>query len=132
MNALARDGVRYFGVSVAALGVDYGLLAGLHRIVGMHYLAAGTFSFAAGLVVAWTASAAFVFDGRRKFSRTHEFLGFVATGVAGLVLTQVLMLLIVDTSGVAPELAKIPVAGCVFVFNFTSRRALLFARAATA
>lgn len=132
MKALARDAVRYFGVSLLALGVDYGLLVALHRAAGLHYLVAASLSFVAGLVVAWTASAAFVFNGRRKLSRTRELIGFAVTGIAGLVLTQLLMMLLVDRVGVAPELAKIPVAGCVFVFNFVSRRALLFAPAATA
>ena len=127
MKALARDAARYFGVSLLAFGIDYGLLIALHRGFSLHYLAAATIAFTTGLVVAWTASAAFVFAGRRKLSRSRELLGFVITGLAGLILTQLLLLLLVDTVGASPELAKFPVAACVFIFNFGSRRALLFA-----
>ena len=127
MNALLRDATRYFGVSILAFGIDYGLLIALHRGLGLHYLAAATIAFTAGLVVAWTASAAFVFAGRRKLSRSRELLGFVVTGFVGLMLTQLLLLLLVDQFGASPELAKFPVAACVFAFNFVSRRALLFA-----
>ena len=54
------------------------------------------------------------------------WVGAVASGLAGLVLTQGLMVLWVEALRLHPGLAKIPTAGIVFVFNFTVRRALLF------
>lgn len=126
LRAFAIDAVRYFGVSVAALAVDYGLLVCLHRAFDLHYLVAATLSFLAGLAVAWSLSVVFVFRNRRRLSPWREFLGFAATGLAGLLLTQMLLSALVGGFGVAPEFAKIPVSGVVFAFNFVSRRLLLF------
>ena len=66
LRGFAVDAVRYFGVSLVALAVDWGGLALAHHTFGLNYLAAATVSFAAGLMVAWSLSAAFVFPGRRK------------------------------------------------------------------
>lgn len=126
---LVRDLIRYFGVSAVALGVDYGLLIILHRVGALHYLVAATLSFIAGLTVAWALSITFVFTGRRRLSAWREVGGFVATGLAGLVLTQAALACLVGGLGAPPELAKIPVAGGVFLFNFASRRLLFLAPA---
>jgi putative flippase GtrA len=67
-----------------------------------------------------------VFRHRAVVDRRREFIGFFGVGLAGLVLTQLLMALWVERLGLTPGLAKIPTAGLVFVFNFTVRRALLF------
>ena len=128
---LVSDVVGYFGVSALAFGADYGGLILLHRGLGLHYLAAATISFAVGLAVAWWLSTAIVFRTRRKLSAGHEILGFCLTGLAGLLITQGAMAVLVGALGVTPELAKIPVAGGVFAFNFLSRR-LLFANPTTA
>lgn len=126
LRSFARDAIRYFGVSVVALAVDYGLLVVLHRLFDLHYLLAATISFMTGLAVAWSLSVMFVFGGRRRLSPGRELAGFVLTGFAGLALTQCLLAALVGGLGLPPELAKIPVAGLVFTFNFLSRR-LLFA-----
>ena len=131
LPALLRDGVGYFGVSALALGVDYGLLAVLHRACGLHYLVAATLSFTAGLLVSWSLSTRFLFRNRRKLSTGSELLGFCLTGVAGLILTQVAMTALVVGLGLSAEVAKLPIAGGVFVFNFLSRR-LLFSAPTTA
>lgn len=123
-RSFARDAIRYFGVSVVALAVDYGLLIVLHRVFDLHYLVAATISFMTGLAVAWSLSVAFVFGGRRRLSPGRELAGFVMTGLAGLALTQALLGVLVGGAGLPPELAKIPVAGLVFSFNFLSRRLL--------
>ena len=127
LQSFARDAIRYFGVSVVALTVDYGLLVVLHRAFDLHYLVAATISFMTGLAVAWSLSIVFVFGGRRRLSPGREFAGFVLTGLAGLALTQCLLGALVGGVGLPPELAKIPVAGLVFTFNFLSRRLLFTA-----
>ena len=126
LRSFVRDAFRDFGGSVVALAVDYGLLVLLHRAFDLHYLVAATISFMTGLAVAWSLSVVFVFGGRRRLSPGREFAGFIATGLAGLALTQGLLGALVGGVGLPPELAKIPVAGLVFTFNFLSRR-LLFA-----
>ncbi len=122
-------GLRELGLyglaSAAALAVDWGLLLVLHG-AGVNYLVATAIGFSAGIAVTYFLSISVVFRHRPIADRKREFAGFLGVGIAGLVLTQLLMALWVERLAMAPGLAKIPTAGLVFVFNFTVRRALLF------
>lgn len=111
--------------SAAALAVDWGLLLVLTGL-GLNYLVAAAIGFSAGIAVTYGLSVSVVFRHRPIADRKREFAGFLGVGLAGLVLTQLLMALWVERMELAPGLAKIPTAGLVFVFNFTVRRALLF------
>jgi putative flippase GtrA len=119
------DLAAYALVSAVALCCDYGLLLVLAEY-GIYYLAAQAVSFTVGMLVAYGLSARFVFPGRRAASRSREAIGFFAVGFAGLVLTQLLLALFVSGMGLGLALAKIPTAGCVFLFNFLSRRGMVF------
>jgi len=122
-------GLRELGLyglaSAAALAVDWGLLIVL-TYIGVEYLAASAVGFSAGIGITYLLSISMVFRHRAVVDRRREFIGFLGVGIAGLILTQLLMALWVERLGMTPGLAKIPTAGLVFVFNFTVRRALLF------
>ena len=123
---IARETGRYLVVSVLALAVDYGLLLSLTSFWHMHYLVAACVGFAAGLLVNYSLSVAFVFRQRRLRDRRLEFLGFFVIGLLGLGLNAALMALFVGGLGWVVALAKIPATAIGFVFNFGVRRALLF------
>lgn len=122
-------GLRELGLyglaSAAALAVDWGLLLALTGL-GLNYLVATAIGFGAGIGVTYLLSVSVVFRHRPIADRRREFMGFMGVGIAGLILTQLLMALWVERLAMAPGLAKIPTAGLVFIFNFTVRRALLF------
>jgi putative flippase GtrA len=120
------DALGYGAASAVALAVDYGALVALVKFFGVQYLVASTLAFSAGLVVAYALSTAFVFKGRAKFGAGGEFLGFLITGLCGLALNQMLLFALVDGLNLPVEYAKAPTAGCVFTFNFLTRRFLLF------
>ena len=120
-----RELVLYGLASALALGVDWGLLLLLTRL-GVNYLAASAGGFATGIAVTYLLSVSVVFRHRPIADRRREFAGFLGVGLAGLVLTQGLMVLWVEALRLAPGLAKAPTAGIVFLFNFIVRRALLF------
>ena len=122
---LAADLVGYSLASAAALALDAGLLIGL-AAAGLHYLAAATIGFIAGLALVYALSTRIVFRGRRARRPGREAVIFVAIGLAGLVLTQIMMRGFVEGIHLAPGVAKVPTAGAVFLFNFLARRALLF------
>lgn len=120
-----RELALYGLASALALGLDGGLLLALTAL-GVNYLVASATGFVSGMAVTYLLSVSMVFRHRPVADRRREFVGFVAVGLAGLVLTQGLMALWVEALRMSPGLAKIPTAGIVFVFNFTVRRALLF------
>ena len=112
---IARETGRYLVVSVLALSVDYGLLVSLTSLGHVHYLLAACFGFAAGLVVNYSLSVAFVFRQRRLRDRRLEFLGFFVIGILGLGLNAALMALFVGRLGWAVALAKIPATAIGFL-----------------
>jgi putative flippase GtrA len=120
-----RELALYGFASALALGLDWGLLLLLTRF-GAHYLVASATGFLSGMAVTYVLSVSVVFRHRVVADRRREFAGFLAVGLAGLLLTQGLMALWVGGLRMAPGLAKIPTAGIVFVFNFAARKALLF------
>jgi len=120
-----REFLLYGLASALALALDWGLLLAL-TAGGMNYLAAAAIGFCAGIGVTYTLSISVVFSHRRLSDRRRELAGFLAVGVAGLLLTQVLLAAWVEGLGLAPGLAKAPTAILVFAFNFLVRRALLF------
>ena len=123
---LAIDLVKYAFASVAALALDYGLLMLLYRALGINYLIAAAIGFSAGLGFVYLLSVCYVFSDCRRFRPGPELLGFLATGLIGLLINEALMRFFVETLCLSVALAKMPSAGLVFTFNFMTRRALLF------
>jgi putative flippase GtrA len=117
---------KYFLVSAMALAIDWGLLVGLTEWARLNYLISAAIGFCAGLVLNYLLSVALVFRERRLQSRWLEFLGFFVIGALGLGLNEILMKLFVETVGLGYALAKLPATGVGFLFNFGSRRLLLF------
>jgi len=93
-------------VSAVALVVDAGLLHLLTAVAGWHYLIAGAVGFIAGTVVNYLLSIRFVFAYRRVDS---AILALFARGLGQHYLV-----------------GKLFAAGATFLFNFGSRRLLLF------
>jgi putative flippase GtrA len=121
-----RQFVLYGLVSVAALAVDYGLLIFLTESMGLYYLVSATISFLAGMLVVYFSSVGFIFGERRLSSRSLELTSFALIGVAGLVLNGLLLWAITTGTPLSYQLAKLPTAGIVFLFNYVARRTLLF------
>ncbi len=121
-----RQFVLYGAISVAALAVDYCLLIFLTEYVGLYYLVSASISFLAGMLLVYVTSISFIFDERRLTSTSLELTGFVAIGVAGLVLNGLLLWAITSGTPLGYQLAKLPTAGIVFLFNYVARRHLLF------
>jgi putative flippase GtrA len=123
---LAADLVKYGFASGAALALDYGLLIICYKLLGVNYLLAAAIGFVAGLGLVYLLSVRYVFSDRRRLRPGPELVGFLVTGLIGLLLNEALLSVFVETACMSVALAKIPTAGCVFMFNFTARRALLF------
>lgn len=125
---LLLEGIKYFGASAVALAVDWGLLSLLTRGFGVPTLIAATVSFLCGVAVVYLLSVRFVFRAHSVSDRRFEFVVFLLIGVAGLGLNDALLWGGQHLFGLAPDIAKGPVAGATFVFNFGLRKALLFSR----
>jgi putative flippase GtrA len=125
---VADEGVRYFAASALALAIDFGIYAGLIRLVDVHYLIAGPVGFSLGLATIYLLSTRWVFRERRLADRRTEFALFALVGLAGMALNQMVLFAAVQWLGASFEVAKIISAGMVFSFNFATRKLLLFTR----
>ena len=124
----ALEFLRYFVASAAALGADVGLYR-LGLQLGWAYSLAALLGFCAGAVVAYIASVRWVFSARTVRNPGLEFGIFVAVGVAGLLLTELLLWIAIGRLGLPPIWSKLGTSAVVFVFNFVLRKLLLFSAA---
>ena len=114
--------------SVAAFGVDLGLLTLLVKVAGWHYLVASAVSFVAGGVFLYVLSTRFVFQFRRAENRALELSYFIGLGVVGLVINIAAIRFAFDGLGLDLFGSKLCAAACTFGANFLLRRYFLFSR----
>jgi len=113
-------------VSALALTLDVGVLYGLVSGLHWHYLPAATLGFMAGLSLNYALSVRYVFEHHRLASRPREFAVFAAIGVGGLAVNAGLLALSVEALGLHYLMGKAIAAGGTFMFNFGTRRWMLF------
>jgi putative flippase GtrA len=126
MNILFREAMKYFAASGCALLIDVVILWVLVHYFSWWYLAAATLSFLTGLMVTYLLSVRLVFKQRRLSNSGVEFANFAAIGGIGLAINAVVMALTVKYLGASYLIAKCAAAIFTFVWNFVSRRQLLF------
>ena len=126
MHTLTGEFLRYFVGGLVALAVDFSLYVLLTEYAGWHYLVSAGFAFCAGLMTIYVFSIRWVFRARRLESSLHEFAAFAAIGATGLALTVAILYILTDLAGLDYRLSKVVSAALVFLFNFGSRKILLF------
>ncbi len=121
--------LKYFAASLLALLVDMAVFSAIFRVWQKTPYFSATCGFMAGMIVTYILSVRWVFAARRYASRDlMEFVIFVLIGVAGLGITQLVLRAGMDLFSVSPEWIKLMAAAVTFVFNFTVRKFLLFAK----
>lgn len=125
MTSTLREFLLYLGASAAALALDTAVF-NLSLRLGVNLAAAACLGFSLGLMLIYLLSTRHVFSQHRLNDRRSEFGLFALVGVAGLLLTEALLWLLVKQIGVDPLMAKLTSAGGVFLFNFMLRKSLLF------
>lgn len=128
LRRLFADLIKYGAASALALALDFTILMFFYRIVGVNHLLAAAMGFLSGLTLIYLLSVRYVFADRRKIGVGGEIAGFLISGVMGLALTEVLMHFLVDNLALPVAFAKFLTAGVVFLFNFSTRRSLIFAQ----
>jgi putative flippase GtrA len=126
MGTVLNEAAKYAAASAIALVADTGLLLGLTRYGGWHYLPASAVSFMAGAVIAYLLSVRFVFHAHRLSSRGLEFSGFVVIGLVGVAVNMLVLFVTHGKLGMDLVLGKGIASGCTFLINFALRRQLLF------
>ncbi len=118
---------RYLLVALAALAVDMLILSVMVRGFEIPIPWAAAAGFLGGGWVNYALSVRLVFAQRRMSSSPRsEFLYFMAIGVAGLLVTEVVMAAGVVLFPEALGAIKLAAAGVTFMINFLLRKMVLF------
>jgi putative flippase GtrA len=127
VESFALQVPRALVASILALGIDFSIFVFCIYVVGMPALAAAVIGYLAGGVVQYVLCSLWVFSTSLK----NDALGFVAFSILSLVglgITEVVLLLAHQWSGVHPIPARCAAVGLAFTWNFMSRKFLLFRR----
>lgn len=127
--SVAKEFAGYFAVSLAGLAVDAAVLLILVSGCGLPVVHSSVAAFMAGLAVVYLCSVKFVFASRRVAQPVAEFFTFAMLGVAGLLLTMLIMQVGTQQLHLDYRWTKFGAAGASFVCNFALRKLVLFSKA---
>lgn len=117
---------RYGFVAVVSLVVDFGGMVILTEVFGVNYLLSATLSFIAGLLTNYSLSKIWVFHSSKLEDAKWEFTIFAIIGIAGLVLTDLILWTLTDGFGVYYITSKAVATILVYFWNFGARKKILF------
>ncbi len=115
----------YLLVAVVAAAVDAGLLWLMVSRLDVHYTFAAAVSFTAGLLVNFALARSFVFQASR-LGFWAELSSYAVIGVAGVLLTELILFLTFGLLGLPLLPAKAIALVLVFFWNFLARRRLVY------
>ena len=128
MNTLQREFFKYFVAGTLAFLSDFTVFLSLTRGVGVHYLAANAVSFCFGLTVSYLCCIRWVFAHRTYGKVMVEFPVFLTISLVTLLIGELILLALVESLALAPEIAKVVMTGIIFIGNFLLKKFLLFNR----
>ena len=117
---------RYTCVGGIAFLVDISTLFVLTEFFGIYYLISAAIAFLLGLITNYSASVLWVFKRHTLRSRFLEFVTFSLIGLLGLALNEFFLWFFTEKIAIHYLLSKIISAFLVYLFNFTSRKIMLF------
>lgn len=121
--------LRYLLASVFALGIDYLVLGTLVRGLAFGPGVAGALAYGVGALAHYGVSRRFVFPpGWLHRRRNAEFVGFVASGLAGLGTTVAILELGDRVLGWPWSVSKTVAVGFSFFLGYLLRRRFVFRR----
>ncbi|QLI80988.1 GtrA family protein [Chitinibacter fontanus] len=122
---LSRQFLSYLFVGGAAFVVDYSSMIFLVERLSFNYIAAAISSFMIGLLVNFFLCRKYIFSSIIN-SLQMEFMLFFITGITGVILCLSILHLLVSVYHINYKDAKLVATAVVFVFNFLSRRVIIF------
>ncbi len=130
---LNNEITRYIVSGVAAFAADFCVFYSATTFLHIHYLVANLMGLFTGLCVAYSFNVRWVFNTRRFRERVDlEMVIFVAIVLVGVGINELGMYLLVGVFGASLVVAKILVTLVVTVFNYTSKKLILFSGARNA
>ncbi|HRX59041.1 MAG TPA: GtrA family protein [Eubacteriales bacterium] len=124
---LLTQALRYGAAAFLGFAADYAVLLMLKEWLGLHYLLAVPIAFLVGVGVNYLVGVLFVFC-RGNWSRGLELSLFLLISLLALAVTELSMYLLTDALGIDYRISRIVAGVVTYLFNFFSRRWLLYCR----
>jgi putative flippase GtrA len=122
--------LRYLRVSLLALALDFDIFVTLTRSA-MKAALAGAIAYALAMLLHYLLSVAFVFDAQRAGKSKARLVGeFALSGLAGLVITALVIEILTEFAAMPALSAKVVATAMSFLAVFTLRRIVVFAEPA--
>jgi putative flippase GtrA len=113
-----------------AFAVDFSALYILTEFFGIYYLVSAIFAFILGVTTIYILSITFVFSKRSVENRWFEFAIFVFIGIVGLASNQFFLWYFTERVHLYYLYSKVVATAIVFLWNFFSRKIILFRKSA--
>ena len=127
MPRVSLEIFRYIASGIVAFSFDFAIFYTTTEYLDLHYLLANFLGFLVGLATAYSMNILWVFPKRRYRQRVGtEFTIFIVIVALGLGLSQAGMWFFVRVLGLNLVYAKILVSFFVMVFNYASKKLILF------
>lgn len=120
--------LRYILAGAMAYAIDYSSLVMFTNIFKFHYLSSAAIAFMLGATASYVLNITWVFDGRTFKNMYLEASLFFAIVIAGLFLNHYCMLFFTESVKLHYLISKFISTIAVGVFNFSTRKYLLFRR----
>ena len=124
-SRLLTQALRYGAAAFLGFAADYATLLMLKEWLGFHYLLAVPLAFLVGIGVNYLVGVLFVFC-RGNWSRGLELSLFLLISLLALAVTELSMFLLTDAAGIDYRISRIITGVVTYLFNFFSRRWLLY------
>jgi putative flippase GtrA len=118
--------IRYFIVAVIATLFDYAIYLGCYSLLSLNIEISLTIGFIIGIWINYQLSLHWAFANRSNKKTSTELLIFVVTGIIGLFINWIIIRGFLYFNLLDPTLSRIPAIACAFIWNFGSRKILLF------
>ncbi len=112
--------------SNVSFALDFGILVILTEVVHLHYLISNGIGFMVGTTLNYTLSIFWVFSRRSIRNRNLEYWLYIFMGLSGVGLNELFIWLFTEQLYLYYLISKILAGSTVFVFNFITRKFLLF------
>lgn len=117
---------RYLFVGGLASVVDWTALWFFYDIINIHKYVSIALAFVCGLLVNYIFSSLFVFTNVESNNRASQFSIYLTTGLIGLGWTELFMLLFDEVLSIHYMVSKIITTAIVLLWNFGSKKILLY------
>ena len=115
---------RYLFVGGSSTVVDFGLYTIFTEIFGIHYLIANVFAFIIAFFWNYLTSIWWIFES--KHSRTREMTSVFLIATGGMLLTEVILVVLVEGAAISHLIAKVIATLAVMFWNFGMRKKYVF------